>query len=84
MAAEAERVAVTIPDPPNRRAPPEPALPQLPMPGLTPPEPLRSDNLRPAQARVVLRQKVDPETDRLRALLTETLQALEEMRRLLG
>jgi hypothetical protein len=31
-----------------------------------------------------VRQKVDPETERLRALLTETLSALEEIRRLLG
>jgi hypothetical protein len=55
------------------------------MPGLTPIEPaLRSDNLRPAQARVLVRQKIDPETERLRALLTETLGALEDLRRLLS
>jgi hypothetical protein len=59
------------------------------MPGLLPAEPdatekrLNSDNLRPA-ARVLLRQKIDPETERLRTLLTETLTALEELRRLLG
>jgi DNA-binding transcriptional MerR regulator len=83
-AAEAERIA-SAPLDPVRRIPEPP--PQLPMPGLLPLEPdahLRSDNLRPAQARVLIRQKIDPETDRLRALLTETLHALEEMRRLLG
>jgi hypothetical protein len=32
----------------------------------------------------LLRQKIDPETERLRTLLTETLTALEELRRLLG
>ncbi len=84
MAAEAERVGV-VAEPPRRQVPEPP--PQLPMPGLLPDEPeavLRSDNLRPAQARVLVRQKVDPETERLRALLTETLSALEEIRRLLG
>ena len=61
--------------------------PPPPIPGLLPPEPdaaLKSDNLRPAPARVVVRQKVDPEVERLRTLLAETLAALEEMRRLLG
>ncbi len=83
MAAEAERDAVPpIPEIPRKPTPEPP--PQLPMPGLTPPEPLRSDNLRPSQARVLVRQKIDPETERLRALLAETLAALEEMRRLLG
>ncbi len=83
QAAEAERVhALAAAEPAPRRAVPEPA-PQLPMPGLTP-LPLTSDNLRPAQARVLVRQKIDPETDRLRLLLTETLQALEELRRMLG
>jgi DNA-binding transcriptional MerR regulator len=83
-AAQAERVA--LPVEPVRSKTPEP-LPQLPMPGLLPVEPaheLKSDNLRPAQARVLVRPKIDPETERLRVLLTETLGALEEMRRLLG
>jgi len=86
-AAEAERISALAAEPTRRAPPAEP--PQLPMPGLLPPEPdgaeisLRSDNLRPA-ARVLVRQKIDPETERLRALLTETLSALEEMRRLLG
>jgi DNA-binding transcriptional MerR regulator len=88
MAAEAERtgVAATATPEPPRKPQPDP-LPQLPMPGLLPPEPpthLHSDNLRPTQARVLVRQKIDPETERLRALLTETLAALEDIRRLLG
>jgi DNA-binding transcriptional MerR regulator len=84
-AAEAERVAALAAEPPRRPPPAEPP-PQLPMPGLLSSEPdaLRSDNLRPAAARVLLRQKIDPETERLRTLLTETLTALEELRRLLG
>ncbi len=88
QAAEAERITAPAAEPARRPA--EPALPELPMPGLTPIEPplrsdnLRSDNLRPAQARVLVRQKVDPETERLRTLLTETLGALEDLRRLLS
>jgi DNA-binding transcriptional MerR regulator len=83
-AAEAERTGAPAAEPAPRRLV-EPALPELPMPGLTPIEPpLRSDNLRPAQARVLVRQKIDPETERLRALLTETLGALEDLRRLLS
>jgi DNA-binding transcriptional MerR regulator len=81
-AAEAERIVPPDAEPPPRRAALQ-DLPQLPMPGLTPPEPLRSDNLRPAQARVLVRQKIDPETERLRHLLAETLTALEALRRLL-
>jgi DNA-binding transcriptional MerR regulator len=84
-AAEAERISALAAEPARRPPPPEPP-PQLPMPGLhlSEPENLRSDNLRPAAARVLLRQKIDPETERLRTLLTETLTALEELRRLLG
>jgi DNA-binding transcriptional MerR regulator len=83
MAAEAERGTLPVAEaPPSRK--PEPATPQLPMPGLTPPEPPRAETPRPAQARVLLRQKLDPEAERLRILLTETLTALEEIRRLLG
>ena len=54
-----------------------PAEPELPMPGLVPP---------PAPslvARVNVRPKVDPEAERLRALLTETLHELEALRALL-
>ncbi len=89
LAAEAERIALpaaAVAEPPARKplhVTPH-ATPQLPMPGLIPPEPLRSDNLRPAQARVLVRQKADPEVERLRTLLTETLHALEELRRLIG
>jgi len=51
--------------------------PELPMPGLAPAAP-------PAQiARVTLRPKVDPEAERLRALLTEALRELEALRALL-
>jgi DNA-binding transcriptional MerR regulator len=82
MAAEAERVAVPVSEPPRRAE----SLPQLPMPGLLPePEtPIHSDNLRPSQARVLVRPKIDPEAERLRSLLTETLTALEQLRRALG
>lgn len=54
-----------------------PAEPELPMPGLVPPP-------APALvARVDVRPKVDPEVERLRALLTETLHELEALRALL-
>jgi len=80
-AAEAERHE--LPEAPVHRV--DAPLPELPIPGLTPIEPpLRSDNLRPAQSKVVLRPKIDPETERLRTLLTETLGALEDLRRLLS
>lgn len=53
-----------------------PAEPELPMPGLAPP---------PSPAtRVIPRPKADPEVERLRALLTETLQELEALRALLA
>ena len=53
-----------------------PAEPELPMPGLSP--------TNPAQiARVTVRPKVDPEAERLRGLLTETLRELEALRALL-
>jgi DNA-binding transcriptional MerR regulator len=54
-----------------------PTEPELPMPGLAPPP-------TPALvARVNVRPKVDPEAERLRALLTETLRELETLRALL-
>jgi DNA-binding transcriptional MerR regulator len=68
-AAAAERV-----EPSSRKAAVSP--PQLPMPGLSPPP--------AATVRAPARPKTDAETERLRALLTETLTALEELRRLLG
>jgi len=83
IAAEAERITVAIPEPPSRRPVPE-AAPQLLMPGLAPVEPVRVESRPPPRAPAPARPKVDPEAERLRALLTETLAALEEMRRLLG
>jgi DNA-binding transcriptional MerR regulator len=66
----------------------KPAAAQLPMPGFLPPEEPPAPRIA---ARVVLRpkdaplpQKPDREVARLRALLADTLAALEEMRRLLG
>ena len=53
------------------------AEPELPMPGLAP---AASQSV----ARVNVRPKVDPETERLRALLTETLRELQELRALLS
>ncbi|HLJ04780.1 MAG TPA: MerR family transcriptional regulator [Acetobacteraceae bacterium] len=54
-----------------------PDEPELPMPGLVPP-PASSTAARPPA-----RPKADPEVERLRALLTETLHELEELRALL-
>jgi DNA-binding transcriptional MerR regulator len=51
--------------------------PELPMPGLAPP------SAQPQAARINVRPKVDPETERLRAVLTETLRELEALRALL-
>jgi DNA-binding transcriptional MerR regulator len=69
MEAAAERGAA--PAVPSRE-------PELPMPGLAPPPPPPL-----AAARTVLRQKVDPETERLRTVLRETLRELESLRALL-
>ena len=63
----------------ERADPPVPLEPELPMPGLLPAGPTT-----PLAARVNLRPKVDPETERLRGLLTETLRELEALRTLLG
>lgn len=59
------------------RAAVTPAEPELPMPGLAPP------SAPPLAARINVRPKVDPETERLRALLAETLRELEALRALL-
>jgi DNA-binding transcriptional MerR regulator len=62
-------------------APPQPA-----MPGLLP-EAESEDRLeepRPAPSRAPSRQKIEQENERLRILLAETLQALEELRRTIG
>lgn len=53
-----------------------PPDPELPLPGLVPPPP-------PGAARINVRPKVDPETERLRALLAEALHELETIRTLL-
>ncbi len=72
---ETEESAVKKPAAPN--------LPQLPMPGLLPvPEP-HGGHAPPRTAQLRVRPKQDPETERLRSLLTQTLSALEEFRRLL-
>jgi DNA-binding transcriptional MerR regulator len=63
----------------ERADPPVPLEPELPMPGLLPPSPGT-----PQTARVTLRPKVDPEAERLRALLVETLRELEALRALIG
>lgn len=59
--------------------PPAPLEPELPMPGLLPPA-----ATAPQTARVTVRPKVDPEAERLRAVLRETLRELEALRALLG
>ena len=56
-----------------------PLEPELPMPGLLPPSSGTSQ-----VARVTLRPKVDPEVERLRTLLVETLRELEALRTLIG
>jgi DNA-binding transcriptional MerR regulator len=58
------------------RAATVPLEPELPMPGLVP-------AASPQAARINVRPKIDPETERLRALLTETLHELEALRALL-
>ena len=50
--------------------------PELPLPGLAPPP-------QQAAARISVRPKLDPEAERLRAALTETLRELEMLRALL-
>jgi DNA-binding transcriptional MerR regulator len=84
MAAEAERTGGATADPVLPKKPVAPQIiPQLPMPGLLP-EPEHAEQARPAQHRISTRHKNEHEVDRLRTLLTETLQALEELRRLIG
>jgi DNA-binding transcriptional MerR regulator len=81
LAAEAERNLLPVLETAaaKRPAPPQ-VIPQLPMPGLLaePELPLQA----PATPRA--RAGLEAETERLRTLLTETLRALEELRRLLG
>src|SRR5580704_17467275 len=63
----------------ERADPGVPLEPELPMPGLLPPS-----GAVALTARVNVRPKVDPETERLRALLGETLRELEALRAPLG
>ena len=58
------------------REPPIAREPELPIPGLPPPE--------PGPARLTMRGRPDTEAERLRGLLTETLRELEALRALLG
>jgi DNA-binding transcriptional MerR regulator len=55
-----------------------PVEPELPMPGLAPPSPPS------LAARINVRPKIDPETERLRAVLTDTLRELQALRALLS
>jgi DNA-binding transcriptional MerR regulator len=74
--AQAERLAVPVPAAPvvAAKKPAGDKIPQLSMPGLLMPEPPRSGP----------KIKSESETERLRGLLTETLHALEELRRMIG
>jgi DNA-binding transcriptional MerR regulator len=81
LAAEAERGGAPAPDPVVPKKPVAPqVIPQLPMPGLLPISEAETVRIPPARSR----PKNDAETERLRMLLTETLLALEELRRLIG
>lgn len=82
-AAAAERESLEMEEPVAMKKPAAPSLPQLPMPGLLPPDPEPVGITAPRTAQVRVRPKHDQETERLRALLTETLTALEEFRKLL-
>lgn len=91
MAAAAERSVPPAADPAARRQSPPPVIPQLPMPGLLPepphdpsPGPDFTLAARPPASRVPPAAKSQAEAHRLRGLLTETLQALEELRRMIG
>jgi DNA-binding transcriptional MerR regulator len=64
----------------ERADPPASAEPELPIPGLSPPPSATTQQA----ARVTVRPKVDPETERLRILLGETLRELEALRALIG
>jgi DNA-binding transcriptional MerR regulator len=85
QAAEAERHG-----PAGETAPKRTDVPQPAMPGLLPePAPEMAHEMvhgepRPAPTRAQTRHRVEQENERLRTLLTETLQALEELRRLIG
>ena len=82
LAAEAERGgAPPVPEPVMVKKPAAaPVTSQLPMPGLLP----DAEHVEPVRPAPRARPKNDAETERLRVLLTETLHALEELRRLIG
>jgi DNA-binding transcriptional MerR regulator len=73
--SEAEQAAAAA----ERGEPAASLEPELPMPGLLPPATSASQ-----VARVNVRPKVDPEVERLRAVLAETLRELEALRALIG
>jgi DNA-binding transcriptional MerR regulator len=82
MAAEAERHVVSAAETAHPKKPSAPIpVPQLAMPGLLPEQAHveHAPSLRPATP-----PKSAQEAERLRLLLTETLHALEELRRLIG
>ena len=82
MAAEAERQANILAEPVAAvKKPAPPAVPQLAMPGLLPEE--AQTEAAPQSEQPNLRQETEAEIDRLRHLLSETLSALEELRKLL-
>lgn len=84
LAAEAERNGAAASESALQKKPAAPhVIPQLPMPGLLP-EPQRTEQARPEHHSTPTRQKNEHEVERLRMLLTETLHALEELRRLIG
>ena len=86
LAAEAERHSGATEAVPKRPvAPPQPAMPGLlPEPESEPAAEPAAEASRPSPGRAPSRQKLEQENERLRTLLAETLQALEELRRMLG
>ena len=82
MAAEAERQANILAEPVAVvKKPAPPAVPQLAMPGLLSEE--AKTEAAPQAEQPNLHQETEAEIDRLRHLLSETLSALEELRKLL-
>ncbi len=83
LAAEVERHGMSAGEASARKpaVPPQPA-----MPGLLPEPELEdvAEEPRPLPSRAASRHKMEQENERLRSLLTETLQALEELRRLIS
>ena len=86
MAAEAERHAVPTDVSAAKKSVPPDSRPQLPMTDLLPAAPPTRDAQPESpqpQTAVFAPSKTDSESERLRQLLTETLHALEELRRLI-